>query len=149
MRINTKCSSATHILVMIAMLPDTYKITSEFLASSLGNNPVEVRKLLSSLKKAGIIQVSRGTGGTSLTKEPKNITLLDIYTAVDPKSLDQLIGIHAHPSQDCPFGKNIGNLLAAPYAEIGSVVRQKMASITLAQLCDRLQDIEPSILKNN
>jgi len=144
MRINIKCSSAVHILLMIAMLPDTTKITSEFLASSVGSNPVEIRRLLSDLKKAGIIQVSRGTGGAVLIKEPKDITLLDIYNAVDPKSLDDLIGVHSHPTKECPFGKNITNLLAEPYAEISDAVRQKMDAITLDQLCDRLEEMEPS-----
>jgi len=145
MRINIKCSSAVHILLMIAMLPDTTKITSEFLASSVGNNPVEVRKLLGDLKKAGIIQVTRGPGGATLLKESKDITLLDIMSAVDPKSLDDLIGIHKNAAEACPFGKNIGNLLAGPYAEISDSVRDKMDSITLEQLCSQLKEIEPTL----
>lgn len=143
MRISVKCSSAVHILLMIEMLPNECKITSEFLASSLGNNPVEVRKLLSDLKKAGFIRVARGPGGAELMKEPKDITLLDIYSAVDPKSLDELIGVHSHPAKECPFGKNIAVLLSEPYAEISEAVRRKMDSITLEQLCDRLKEIEP------
>jgi DNA-binding IscR family transcriptional regulator len=143
MRINIKCSSAIHVLLMIAMLPDTHKITSEFLASSVGSNPVEIRKLLSSLKKAGIIEVARGPGGAKLKRMPIDITLLDIYNAVDSTSLDELIGVHSHPSEQCPFGKNISNILAEPYAEIGETVCQKMASITLEQLCSKLGKMEP------
>lgn len=144
MRVSIKCSSAVHILLMIAMLPSTYRITSEFLASSVGSNPVEIRKLLSSLKKAGIIEVVRGPGGATLKKDAKDITLLEIYNAVDPASLDELIGVHKHPEQQCPFGKNISRLLAEPYAEISDTVRQKMDSITLEQLCTRLHEIEPA-----
>ena len=145
MRINIKCSSAVHILLMIAMLSDSTKITSEFLACSVGNNPVEVRKLLSDLKKAGIIQVARGPGGATLCKAPKDITLLDIMGAVDPKSLDDLIGIHKNPAEACPFGKNIGNLLTQPYREISDTVREKMQNITLEQLCNRLKEMEPTL----
>lgn len=147
MRINIRCSSAVHMLLMIAMMPSTNKITSEFLASSVGSNPVEVRKLLSDLRKAGIIQVNRGPGGAVLVKEPEDITLLDICSAVDPKALDDLIGVQSHPAEQCPFGKNIGKLLSEPYEEISEAVRQKMASITLEQLCNRLKEIEPSIDK--
>ena len=148
MRINTKCSAAVHVLLMIAMLPSHFKITSEFLASSVGSNPVDIRKLLSSLKKAGIIAVVRGPGGATLVKEPKDITLLDIYQAVDPSSLDELVGIHEHPAPQCLFGKNINNLLAEPYAEIGEAVRQKMNSITLEQLSIRLYEMEPTIYEH-
>ncbi len=148
MRINIKCSSAVHILLMLALLPDTYKITSEFLASSVGNNPVEIRKLLSNLKKADIIEVTRGLGGARLKRSPKDITLLDIYNTVDSTPLEDLIGIHAHPEKKCPFGRNIGDILAEPYAEIGDTVREKMSSITLEQLCNRLCEIEPTVFKS-
>ncbi|MDL2263748.1 Rrf2 family transcriptional regulator [Synergistaceae bacterium OttesenSCG-928-I11] len=143
MRISVKCSSAIHVLLMIAMLPSDYKITSEFLASSVGNNPVEIRKLLSSLKKAGIIDVARGPGGAVLKKKPADITLLEVYNAVDSASLDELVGVHEHPAPQCLFGRNIANLLTEPYAEIGEAVRLKMASITLEQLMIRLQEMEP------
>lgn len=147
MRVNIKCSQAVHILLMIAMLPAENKITSELLASSVGNNPVEIRKLMSGLKKAGIIHIARGPGGAVLAKAPADITLLDIYSAVDPKSLDDLIGVHSHPAQQCLFGRNISGLLAEPYTEISETVRQKMGSITLDQLCDRLHEMEPALRK--
>jgi DNA-binding IscR family transcriptional regulator len=145
MRISVKCSSAVHILLMIAVLSPYRKVTSDSLASSVGCNPVEVRKLFGALKKAGIIDVERGPGGATLKKAPKDISLLDIYAAVDSASLNELIGIHAHASSDCPFGKNIRNVLAKPYAEIGSAVRDKMASIALEGLLERLVRLEPSI----
>ena len=148
MRISVKCSSAVHVLLMIAALPASYKITSEFLASSVGSNPVEIRKLLSGLKKAGIIDVARGPGGAVLKKKPEDITLLEIYNAVDSASLDQLVGVHSHPEKRCLFGRNIGGLLTEPYAEIGEAVRQKMASITLAQLLKRLLEMEPALCEH-
>lgn len=145
MRISVKCSSAVHVLLMITVISPSKKVTSEFLASSVGCNPVEVRKILGSLKKAGIIDVARGTGGATLTRVPGDITLLDIYSAVDSTSLDELIGIHSHPEQRCMFGKNINDLLTEPYRQIGNAVRNTMTSITLEQLLERLLELEPTI----
>lgn len=145
MRISVKCSSAVHMLLMIAILPARKKVTSDRLAGSVGCNPVEIRKLLGGLKKAGIIDVARGTGGATLRKAPEDITLLDIYSAVDAASLDELIGVHAHAVDRCPFGRNIYQLLAEPYAEIGDAVREKMRAITLEQLLARLEEMEPTI----
>lgn len=145
MRISVKCSSAVHSLLMIAALSGQRKVTSDFLAGSVGCNPVEIRKLLAGLKKAGIIDVARGTGGATLCRAPDAITLLDIYQAVDKASLDELIGVHTHAEEKCPFGRNIAHLLAAPYAEIGEAVREKMMAITLAGLLERLTELEPSI----
>jgi DNA-binding IscR family transcriptional regulator len=133
---------------MITVLSSYQKVTSDSLASSVGCNPVEVRKLFGALKKAGIIDVERGPGGATLKKEPKDISLLDIYVAVDPASLNELIGIHTHASDYCLFGKNIRNVLANPYAEIGNAVRDKMASITLEALLERLFKLEPSIYEH-
>ncbi|MDL2318427.1 Rrf2 family transcriptional regulator [Eubacteriales bacterium OttesenSCG-928-A19] len=145
MRISVKCSTAVHMLLMIAELSGRNKVTSGMLASSVGCNPVEIRKLLSSLKKAGIIDVSRGTGGTALRRAPADITLLDIYSAVDATSLNELIGVHMHPVDECPFGRNIQALLAEPYAEIGDAVRDRMRAVTLERLLSRLAEMEPSI----
>jgi len=145
MRVSVKCSSAVHILLMIAMPPGGQKITSDFLASSVGSNPVEIRKLLSSLKKAELIDVMRGPGGAVLKREPRDITLLDIYNAVDPASLDELIGVHRHAEKRCPFGRNIEELLSEPYAEISEAVRRGMSDITLERLCTRLREMEPRI----
>ncbi len=147
MRISVKCSEAVHMLLMIAALPNDCRVTSDLLASSVGNNPVEVRRLLSSLKKAGIIDVARGPGGATLKRAPRDITLLDIYFAVDATSLNELIGIHGHATQQCPFGKNIYQLLAEPYAQIGEAIREEMDSITLEYLIARLRDMEPSIFE--
>lgn len=149
MRINIKCSTAIHILLMVAIPSGQKRITSEYLASSIGSNPVEIRKLLSSMKKADLIEVSRGPGGAKLKKDPKDISLLDIYNAVDSASLNELIGIHSHPTKQCPFGRNINDVLSEPYKEIGETVREKMASITLDQLCLRLKELEPEVFKQD
>lgn len=145
MRISAKCSSAVHILLMITLLSGKKKVTSGFLAASVGCNPVEVRKLLGGLKRAGIVSVARGTGGAALKKDPRDISLLDIYSAVDAASLDELIGVHPHPADQCPFGRNIYRLLAEPYAEIGDAVREKMASVRLSLLLERLLALEPAL----
>ena len=149
MRVSVKCSTAVHMLLMIAALSKNSKVTSDFIASSTGTNPAEIRKLMSSLKRAGIIDVARGTGGAELKKPPEEISLLDIYSAVDTASLDKLIGIHANPAKQCPFGKNIARVLAEPYAEISGAVREKMAAVTLSRLLVRLGEIEPSVCENN
>ena len=143
MRVSTKCSTAVHILLMIAILSPHQKVTSETLAESVGRNPVEIRKIFSGLKRAGIIDISRGSGGSTLLKDPKDISFFDIYSAVDTLALNELIGIHENPSETCIVGRNITALLAEPYAKIGNAVRQAMTSTTLDQLLKKLREIEP------
>ncbi|MBK3299482.1 Rrf2 family transcriptional regulator, partial [Streptococcus oralis] len=63
MQISSRFTIATHMLIIIAIKGQESKVTSDFLAASVGVNPVIIRKTLSQLKKAGLISVARGTGG--------------------------------------------------------------------------------------
>ena len=83
MQISSRFTLAVHILTCIKTFGDSNKITSEFLAASTNVNPVIVRKILGQLKKAGIVEVARGSGGAVLAKPEGEITFLDIYKAVD------------------------------------------------------------------
>ena len=96
---------------MIALKGDCTKVTSDMIAGSVGVNPVIIRKTLSQLKKAGLIHVARGTGGAELAKAADEISLLDIYQAVECLGLTgQLFGFHDNPNPACPIGHNIHNV---------------------------------------
>jgi len=133
MRISTKCSIALHLLVLLDVFHDE-KLTSDILAMSIGCNPVIVRNLLGSLKKAGIVEVQRGTGGATLIVDPEDITIWTVYQAVDTVPLEELVGMHPNPSMKCPVGRNIGGLLEKPYSMIADSVRETMSSYTLKQI---------------
>ena len=83
MQIPSRFTIATHMLIIIALKGKESKVTSDFLAASVGVNPVIIRKTLSQLKKAELISVARGTGGTEIVKDLKDISLLDVYQAVE------------------------------------------------------------------
>ncbi|MDR1375964.1 MAG: Rrf2 family transcriptional regulator [Synergistaceae bacterium] len=135
MRISTKCSVALHLLVVLDVFKEK-KLTSEILARSTGCNPVIVRNLIGSLKKAGIVDVRRGSGGTSLAAAPEDVTIWDVYQAVDTVSLDELIGVHPNPSPACPVGSKIFQLLGKPFGLVADSVQTAMSSYTLRQILD-------------
>lgn len=136
MKINTKCSLALHILLLVAVCSDQKKMTSENIARSTGSNPVIVRNLLGSLKQAGIVTVHRGSGGTELAMSPDEISVWMVYKAVDPSSIQNLMGLHQNPSPKCPVGSRIHNLLDEPYGNIRKSVQGVMSDYTLANLVD-------------
>ena len=78
MQISTKFTIAIHILAATEIFGDQYKITSDFLASSVGCNPVIIRNLMKQLKGAGLIAVRRGPGGVRVTKPLEQITFYDV-----------------------------------------------------------------------
>ena len=59
---------AVHILTLIAQNKgNETKLTSDLMASSVGVNPVIIRKTLPQLKKADLIFVQRGSGGADIS----------------------------------------------------------------------------------
>ena len=113
MQIPSRFTIAVHILTLIAQNKgNETKLTSDFMAGSVGVNPVIIRKTLSQLKKADLISVQRGTGGASLLKDPEEINLLQVYRAVDSIGPSgQLFSFHDNPNPACPVGRNIHGIL--------------------------------------
>ena len=83
MQISSRFTIAIHMLTCMENFKDEYKITSDFLASSINVNPVIIRRILSQLKEKGLIEVKRGTGGAAVVKPLEEITFLDVYQAVE------------------------------------------------------------------
>ncbi len=106
-------------------------MTSDVLASSVNVNPVVIRRLLQQLKKAGIVNVIRGTGGTELQKPAEEITLFDLYNAVECVEEGELFHFHENPNPLCPVGKNIHAILDARLEEIQKAMEREMKSITI------------------
>lgn len=54
MQISSRFTIAVHMMTCMETFKEDYKITSDFLASSIHVNPVIIRRLLSQLKEAGL-----------------------------------------------------------------------------------------------
>lgn len=136
MQISIKCSVAVHCLIFIHEAEGIAKVTSNLLAESTGSNPVVIRNILSALKKAGLITVPRGTGGAELCADPSQITLFQIYSALEPDGLTSIIGIHPCDGRPCPIAQNIRKVLEHPYHQIEDAIKEAMEEITLQSMID-------------
>jgi Rrf2 family protein len=145
MQLSMKCSVAVHCLIFIYEAQGIAKVTSALLAQSTGANPVVIRNILSALKKAGIITVARGTGGAELCRDPEDITLYQIYSALEPEGITSLIGIHPCSQRPCPVARNIQKVLAGPYHQIETSIQAAMERITLASM---LEDFHRSLAED-
>ena len=131
MQISSRFTVAVHTLICIEMFKTDRKVTSDFIASSVNVNPVVIRRLLQQLKKAGIVQVARGSGGTDIAKPLNEITLLDIYKAVECVDEDGLFHFHENPNQLCPVGKNIHTVLDVRLETIQEAMEREMRGVTI------------------
>lgn len=132
MQISSRFTIAIHIFACMEAFGKEYKITSDFLASSINVNPVIIRKILSQLKKAGLIEVARGTGGTTAARSIDEITFYDVYQAVDLLEEGGLFHFHEKPNPDCPVGKNIHMVLDDKLADIQRAMENEMKKYTIA-----------------
>ncbi len=92
------------ILSLIVLSKTTSPIDSETLSNQLSISKSFLAKILQALAKNGILKSFKGVnGGFALLKEPKNITMLDIMSAVEGKAPAVF---DCSPSiQDCPSEK--------------------------------------------
>lgn len=137
MKINTRFPVAVHMLALIE-LNKTQPSTSELMALSVGTNPVVIRQLMSTLKRAGLIETQSGVPGCHLAKPAEWITLRDIYRAVQKKSDASLFDFHANPNPQCPIGRNIREALDAPLWDAQTALEQALETYTLKDVADRI-----------
>lgn len=141
MQISSRFTVALHIFTAVDVFKDDYKVTSDFLAGSIGTNPVIIRKLLTQLKSAGLITVARGPGGIELTKDLSEISFYDVYEAIEPVEGGDLFRFHEAPNPECPVGRNIHALLDEKLKDIQDTMEERMKHYTLMDLRSGMQDL--------
>ena len=135
MQIGSKFTIGVHIITAIDYFKDMDRVNSEFLAGSIGINPVIVRTVISQLREAGIVRTQRGSSGAELAKRLDEITLYDIYKAVgsvDPE--EGLFHFHEQPNPDCPVGRNIHKVLDQHLLDAQKAMEEQLRCTTLADI---------------
>ncbi|GGE37579.1 Rrf2 family transcriptional regulator [Streptococcus himalayensis] len=145
MQISSRFTIATHILVVLALEGEQTKVTSDYLAGSVGVNPVIIRNVLSQLKAANLVSVARGTGGAKVIQDPSTITLYDIYEAVDSLGQSgQLFGFHENPNPNCNIGRNIHAVLDDRLEAAQRALEAELSQTSLADLVQDAQGKSPA-----
>lgn len=128
MKISTRFSDAIHILAYLNIYQDT-KLSSENIAASVMTSPVVVRRIMGALQKAQLITTTHGSPNPHLAKEPHEISLLDVYYAVEGDK--QLFSVDPKTNPECVVGGNIQKVLSNYYQEAQNAAMGRLARITL------------------
>jgi Rrf2 family protein len=137
MAVNTQFSIAVHIMAGLGCRAGECA-TSAQLAESVNTSPSFVRRVLAKLSKAHLIETATGKAGSCwLAKNPKDLSLLQIYRAVDaPK----VFAIHKYAAQKpCPVSCNIKSCLETVLTESQKAMEARLAKISLADLIAGVQ----------
>lgn len=137
MKFSHKLSDAVHLLAYIEIFPDD-DLSSRAIARSIVTNPSMVRSLMMDLRKAGLLKTKQGSAEPELAKQPEEISLYDIFAAVDMDH--HLLHVDEDTEQKCPVGGNIQTSLAKAYAEVEEAAFAKMREISLQEIVDQIKE---------
>ena len=137
---DTKFAVALHSLIFISESAEP--TTSDKISETLNTNASYVRRILSSLVKAGLITSASKTRGCGLLKEPKAILLSDVYDAVEPGVSKLNMSISQNPNTDlflCQCEKPVMEKL---FEEMESSVDAILRGRTLQHLIDAIKQMQ-------
>jgi DNA-binding IscR family transcriptional regulator len=141
MSISSRFAVGVHILSLIEMNKDGVS-SSEFLAGSVNTNPALIRKIIGMLKKAGLVEVHPGIAGTKLARGLSDITLLDVYKAVDVVQDNELFSVHENPNPQCPVGRNIQETIIPILSTAQIALEKVLGNVTIEDIVKGIQEKE-------
>ena len=144
MQITSRFTIAVHIITALDYFKDRDRVNSDFLAGSVGANPVIVRTVIGKLREAGLVHTLKGSSGAELAKPLQEITFYDIYKAVGSVNEEGLFHFHEQPNPQCPVGRNIHKAMDGRLKAVQEAMEEEMKRITLA---DVVEDTKAAILK--
>ncbi|MCI8425520.1 MAG: Rrf2 family transcriptional regulator [Adlercreutzia sp.] len=139
MKIAARFPIAVHTLLCIDYFEGQERTTSEFIAGSVNVNPVIIRQVLQKLKAAELVEVERGVGGARLGRPADQISLLDVFNAVEAVD-GSLFGFHETPNPECPVGRTIQPVLGTHLDTAQRALEDSLARVTLADLLAEVAD---------
>lgn len=138
MAANSRLTIAVHVLAWMALAQRRGQplLTSDQVAASVNTNPVIIRRSLGDLRQAGLVEVRHGPGaGWSLARAAQEISLLDVYEAVEH---EPLFGMHrTEPNLECPVGRGIRPALGHVYGEVELALRTELRRTSVADVLRR------------
>lgn len=140
---NTRFALGVHLLTLIGA-GDRVAQSSESMAASAGTNPVHVRRVLGSLREAGLVTSRHGPGGGwLLTGALEDTTLRDVWDAVHGDG--PVLGLH-DAAPGCAVGQAIQRELVAIDQDAHAALRAELAGTTLADIIARTRAAELPVL---
>ena len=143
MKVSTRGDYASRALLSLALHAEESGPTSvRDIAERTALPQPYLEQILLALKGAGIVRSKRGVGGGYvLAREPSQITLGEIVSAVDGPIA---VGDFGEPHQDGACDHEGQCVLLSVWADVGEHMRQHLDSFTLADMVSRARGRGPA-----
>ena len=134
---NSRLATAIHVAGMLSFA-EQMPLTSEAIAQSCNTNAVVIRRIIGLLTRHNLVTVKMGYGGGArLTKSPDEITLAEIYSALEESAVFEV------PQFDetfhCEIGKVVRPVLADVLNEVEQNLKERLHQITLAEVIEKVK----------
>ncbi len=134
--VDQKFSVSVHIMTRLAY-HKAGLMTSEELAGGIRTNSTVIRRLLARLSEAGLVQSFKGkTGGVKLARNPKEISLKDIYQAVNEKPL--IAAPLKAPNKNCVVSSSMKKMMCDVVQGMEEKSLSYLSEISLADMLAKL-----------
>ncbi|SMD14039.1 Rrf2 family transcriptional regulator [Rhizobium sp. RU36D] len=131
MRGDSRLSRMLHVLIHLGRHSPV--MTSEAIAAILTTNPVVVRRTMAGLRDRGYVQSEKGHGGGwSLVVPLEQISLLDVYEALDRPPMFCLVPSDDHA--ECLVEKAVNAALEQTRMEAEALMLQRFGAIRLSDI---------------
>lgn len=132
MAVNTQFAIAVHIMAGLGYQSGRQMHSCD-LASSVNTSPSFVRRVLARLSKANLIETATGKNGCCwLARKPEDVSLLDIYQAVQAP---RAFAIHQYAAKKpCPISCHIKSALQGVLDQTQKSLEQTLAQVSLADV---------------
>jgi Rrf2 family protein len=124
--------------VMLHMAQSQEPVTSETIARVLQTNPVVVRRTMAGLRDHGYVNSVKGHGGGwTLGRALDDITLLDIYRALEAPNIFSLGWAEDH--DNCLIERAVNEQLEKSLGEAQALLLASFGAVTLQDIYDKVK----------
>lgn len=128
---------AVHAMSVLARFSGKGPVCSALVAQSVHTNPVVIRRLMTELEKAHLVRSVAGrAGGFELNRDASQITLADVYFAVEDESVFRMHKVD--PRSNCPVAAQLGQVLSAPLRAAECALHSTLAKTSIKDVASAI-----------
>lgn len=125
-----------HALVYLSHKNET--LSSELLAENICTNPARVRKVMSKLKRKGLVDTREGIrGGYHIGRPSKEISLKEVNDALQ-EPLIKASWKSGDPDMECMVASGMAGIMDAIYGELNTLCLLHLNKISIADIENKI-----------
>lgn len=121
---------AVHAMSVLARFRGRGPVCSAMVAASVHTNPVVIRRLMGELERAHLVRSVAGrSGGFELNRDPADISLADVYFAVEDENVFRMH--KTDPQSNCPVAAQLTRVLSGPLKSAECALHSSLAKTSI------------------